>query len=188
MSKIIIISGPSGTGKGTVIKELMQDPALNLSFSISATNRSPRGEEQDGVEYYFLSDKEFAKKIKDNLFIEYVEVYPGRFYGTLKSELDRIEKLQSNLLLDIDVEGAIQVKELYQSQALSIFLSPPSLEALGERLKKRGTETLEQIEGRLDRASYELSFANRFDCNFINDNLSECVEETKKAVLDFLYS
>lgn len=186
MSRIIIISGPSGTGKGTVIEHLMKDDSLHLSFSISATNRAPRGQEKHGVEYYFLSDQEFTDNIAQGLFIEYVEVYPGRYYGTLKSELNRVDALGRNLLLDIDVEGAIQVKELYKEQVLTLFLQPPSIETLKERLEKRGTETAELIASRLERAAYELSFADKFDRTFVNDHLDVCVEEVKGAIRAFL--
>lgn len=164
----------------------MKEESLHLSFSISATNRDPRGSEQHGVEYYFLSKEEFARNIDQNLFIEYVEVYPGRYYGTLKSELKRIDTLGRNLLLDIDVEGALQVKKLYGEQVLSIFLQPPSMAILRERLEKRGTETADVIASRLERAAYELSFADKFDHTFVNDNLYQCVEEVKKAILNFL--
>lgn len=186
MPQIIIISGPSGTGKGTVIEQLMKDAGLQLSFSISATNRAPRGSERHGVEYYFLSNEEFIQSIAQERFIEYVEVYPGRFYGTLKSEVERVDALGQNLLLDIDVEGAIRVKELYGEQALSIFLQPPSIDTLRLRLEKRGTETKELIESRLQRAAYELSFAPQFDRTFINDDLSECVCKVKDAIQTFI--
>lgn len=187
MSRIIIISGPSGTGKGTVINRIIEDENLRLSFSISATNRQPRNTEQHGVEYYFLSEEEFTNKIKEDAFIEYVEVYPGRFYGTLKSELDRINALNRNLLLDIDVEGALKVKELYGDQVLSLFLAPPSIDTLRDRLIHRGTESMEVIRERLDRAAYELSLAPLFDKKVINDDLNICVEEVRSAIHSFLY-
>lgn len=183
---IIIISAPSGTGKSSVIRLLIDIPQLHLSFSISATSRPPRGEEKEGIHYYFLTPEEFMSRIDAEDFIEFVEVYPGRYYGTLKDELKRVAQEGKNLLLDIDVEGALKVKEQYPSDTLTIFLSPPSLPVLRERLSLRGTETDEVIEQRLQRASYELSFAPQFDHHFINDNLQACSQKVQEAITHFL--
>lgn len=186
MSRIIILSAPSGTGKSSVIAQLIDDPALQLSFSISATNRAPRGSEQDGVEYYFLSPEDFERYRAQDLFIESVEVYPGRFYGTLKSEWQRIANMGKNLMLDIDVEGALEVKRKYGEEVLAIFLMPPSLQELRKRLELRATDAPEVIEERLKRAAYEMSLASRFDCQIVNDNLDCCIQEVRTAIIHFL--
>lgn len=183
---IIIISAPSGTGKSSVIERIIDDPRLKLKFSISATSREPRGEEKEGIHYFFVSEKQFRNYIEEDQFVEYVEVYPGRFYGTLKRERDRIHREGNNLLLDIDVKGALKVKEKYPQETLAIFLQPPSLEELRKRLTLRATDKLEVIEERLQRAGYELSLAPRFDCQIINDDLSRCVEEVRQAILKFI--
>lgn len=184
--KIIIISAPSGTGKSTVISRIIDDPTLNLSFSISATNRPPRTGEQDGVDYYFLSEERLQTLRNEGGFIECVEVYPGRFYGTLHSELIRISEANRNLLLDIDVEGALSIKERFGATAFAIFLEPPSLEILRERLVNRATDSAEVIEQRLSRAAYELSLAPRFDIAIVNDNLDRAVIEVADAIRSFL--
>lgn len=186
MSHIVILSAPSGTGKSSVIGRIIEDPNLKLTFSISATNRLPRGEERDGVEYYFLSDQQFQEYITEERFIEYVEVYPGRYYGTLKSELERIGGLGRNLILDIDVEGALEVKKKYGQDVLAIFLLPPSIDELRHRLEGRGTDTPEVIADRLARAEYEISLAGQFDTQFVNDDLTRCSEAVREAIADFL--
>lgn len=186
--RMIIISAPSGTGKSSVIEKLMSNDQLKLSFSISATNRAPRGNEQNGKEYFFISDEEFQKRINEDAFIEYVEVYEGRYYGTLKSELNRIHESGRNMILDIDVEGALKVKEKYGSQVLAIFLAPPSLQELRRRLETRGTDTQEVIEQRLKRAEYELSLQNQFDKVFVNDDLQKCSENVEHAIAHFLFT
>lgn len=185
---IIIISAPSGTGKSSVIAQIIDDPALRLRFSISATNRLPRGVEEDGKHYFFLSDEQFRNAIDQDLFVEYVEVYPGRYYGTLKRELQRIHSEGYNLLLDIDVEGALKVKNKYPQDTLAIFLAPPSLDTLRERLLNRGTDSIEVIEERLRRASYEMEFAPKFDFQVTNDKLDECSEKVKAIIVQFLNS
>ena len=184
MGKILIFSAPSGTGKSTIIQSLMKKD-LNLQFSISATSRPPRGKEKNGVEYFFLSSEEFQQKINNKEFVEYEEVYPNRFYGTLKSQVE--EQLKShNIIFDIDVKGACKIKQMYKERALSIFIMPPSIEALRTRLINRGTETIESIETRLKRVETELSFAHLFDSTIINDKLKVAEEEVYTLVYDFL--
>ena len=167
--KIIIISAPSGTGKSTIINALLDRGEIDMKFSISATNRQPRGEEVHGVNYYFLSDDEFRSAIAQDAFVEYEEVYPGRFYGTLKSEVERITAEGHNVILDIDVKGGVNVKKLYGEDALSIFIQPPGLEVLRQRLTSRATDSAEAIEQRLAKAEYELSFAPEFDRVVVNE-------------------
>lgn len=187
MSKLIIFSAPSGTGKSTLIKHLITKE-LNLQFSISATSRLPRGEEKDGVEYFFLTPAEFRKKIADNEFLEYEEVYPDRFYGTLKSEVDRILDEGGNVVFDIDCVGGLNVKRIYGNRALAVFIMPPSIEALRERLEKRNTDTPEVIESRLAKAEYEMSFAPQFDVIIENDDFEKARKETFDTVNNFINS
>lgn len=184
--KVIILSAPSGSGKSTIINALMNGGKLNMQFSVSATNRAPRGAEEDGVDYHFLSDEAFRKAIADDAFVEYEEVYPGRFYGTLKSEIERIAANGSNAVMDIDVNGALRVKEKLGSRAMSIFIQPPSIDELRRRLEARATDSPESIEARIDRAKYELDQAPRFDIRVINDDLTKAVGETADAIAGFL--
>lgn len=184
--KIIIISAPSGTGKSTIISALLDKGEIDMQFSISATNRPPRGEEQHGVNYYFLSDDEFKSSIEQDAFVEFEEVYPGRFYGTLKSEIARITGEGHNVILDIDVKGGVNVKRMYGNQAISIFIQPPSLESLRARLTGRGTDTPEAIEQRLAKAEYELSFAPDFDYVVVNDELDRAVAEVDARIKNFV--
>lgn len=184
--KIIIISAPSGTGKSTIISALIEKGEIDMCFSISATNRPPRGEEQHGVNYYFLSDEEFQRAVEEDAFVEFEEVYPGRFYGTLKSEVTRITEDGHNVILDIDVKGGVNVKKLYGEKAISIFIQPPSISSLRERLTGRGTDTPEAIEQRLAKAEYELSFAPEFDCIVVNDSLDKAIDETGERIKTFL--
>ncbi len=183
--KIIIISAPSGTGKSTIIKRLMEVSELNLRFSVSATNRPPRKGEIDGVNYYFLSTEEFENKIQNNGFIEYEEVYTGRYYGTLKSEVEKTLNEGHNLILDIDVKGGINVKKLYP-EAAAIFILPPSIEVLRQRLIGRGTDDMETIEQRVAKAEYELSFASKYDYSVVNEDLDKAVNETETIIRNFL--
>lgn len=184
--KVIIISAPSGCGKSTIIGELMRTGEINMQFSVSATNRQPRGAEVNGRDYHFLSDEDFRKAIADDAFLEYEEVYPGRFYGTLRSEIDRIATAGSNVVLDVDVNGGIRVKQSLGDRAISIFIEPPSIEALRSRLEGRGTDSPESIDARVSRARYELEQAPRYDARVVNDNLTEAVAEVRRLILDFL--
>ncbi len=184
--KIIIISAPSGTGKSTIINALLDRGEIDMKFSISATNRQPRGEEVHGVNYYFLSDDEFRSAIAQDAFVEYEEVYPGRFYGTLKSEVERITAEGHNVILDIDVKGGVNVKKLYGEDALIIFIQPPGLEVLRQRLTSRATDSAEAIEQRLAKAEYELSFAPEFDRVVVNDSLDRAVAEVDTVIKNFL--
>ena len=184
MARLIIISAPSGAGKSTLVRYLLTQE-LNIRFSISATSRKPRGEEKNGVEYYFLSPEEFRERINNNEFLEYEEVYPNRYYGTLKSEVDRILEEGSNVIFDVDCIGGLNIKKIYGEQALSIFIMPPSVEVLRERLEKRGTDSPKVIEGRLAKAEYEISFAPQFDVTICNDDYERARAEILKIVSDF---
>ena len=185
--KLIVFSAPSGSGKSTIIRYLL-DKGLPLRFSISATSRAPRGEEQDGREYYFLTPEAFRQKIAAGEFLEYEEVYRDQFYGTLRSEIERIQASGNTVVLDVDVVGGSRIKEQYGAEALSVFIRPPSIEALRERLEKRATDTPEVIERRLEKAAYELSFAPRFDRIIVNDDLEQAQREALGIVMDFIHS
>jgi len=184
--KIIVVAAPSGCGKSTVINALMEDGGLNLGFSVSATTRPPRPGEKDGVNYYFMTEDAFRDAIAEGGFIEYEEVYPGRFYGTLKSEIERIVGGGRNIILDLDVNGALGVKKIYGDDVLSIFIEPPSLAELRRRLEFRGTETPEVIDVRIDRAQYELSRAPEFDRRIINDKLDTAIRQTRNLIDAFV--
>lgn len=183
--KLIIFSAPSGSGKSTIINYLLTQ-GLNLAFSISATSRPPRGKEQNGVEYFFLTPDEFRERIAHGDFLEYEEVYPGRFYGTLKEQVEKQLESGQNVIFDVDVVGGCNIKKFYGDRALSIFIQPPSVEELRRRLTGRGTDTPEVIEDRIAKAEYELSFAPRFDAVVVNDNLEEAQQHTFKLIYDFL--
>lgn len=185
--KLIIVSAPSGSGKSTIVNWLMQEhPELNLYFSISCTSRAPRGEEKDGVEYFFLTPEAFKEKIKNNEFLEYEEVYENRFYGTLKAQVERQREAGQNVVFDVDVKGGVNIKKHYGKKALSLFIQPPSIEELRRRLESRGTDTPEAIETRLSKAAYELTFAKDFDVVVVNDDLEKAQEETHTLVSNFL--
>ena len=185
--KLLIFSAPSGSGKSTIINWLMEShPELNMKFSISCTSRPPRGKDQNGVEYFFLTPEEFRKKIADDEFVEYEEVYTDRYYGTLKSQVEKQLENGENVVFDVDVHGAMNIKKAYGSQALSLFIQPPSVEELRKRLTGRGTEVAEEIEKRIGRAEYELTFADKFDTVIINDDLEKAKEETLKKIQAFL--
>ena len=183
--KLIIITAPSGAGKTSVSKYLLSNNP-QLSFSVSATTRKPRSNEVDGQDYYFLTEEEFHKKIQADGFIEWEMVYEGKYYGTLKSELERIWKENKIPLLDIDVKGAIRVHERFADSCLTIFIEPPSVEELKKRLEARGTESMESIQTRLNKAVYELSFKHSFSRIIVNDVLQDACVRTEKAVREFL--
>ncbi len=178
---ILIFSAPSGSGKSTIINQLLQEN-LGLEFSISATCRPPRGKEQNGVEYYFLSTEEFREKIKNNEFVEYEEVYEGHFYGTLKSEITRIQSKGNIPVFDVDVVGGINIKKMYGKEAKSIFIMPPSIAVLRQRLEGRGTDTPEVIEERLQKAEWEISHQSEFDYIVVNDDLEKAIEEVRQII------
>ena len=185
--KLIIFSAPSGSGKSTLVNYLMeQHPELQLAFSISCTSRAPRGKEQNGVEYFFLSPEEFKKKIANNEFLEYEEVYEDRFYGTLKSQVEVQSQAGQNVVFDVDVKGGVNIKKHYGSRALSVFIQPPSVEELRNRLVGRATDAPEVIEQRLNKAEYELSFADKFDRIVINDDLEKAKVEVYNVIKQFL--
>ena len=183
--KLIIFSAPSGAGKSTIINYLLQQ-SLRLRFSISATSRAPRGTEQNGVEYYFLTPEEFKARIAKGDFLEYEEVYTDKFYGTLKSEVERILDEGDNVIFDVDVVGGCNIKRFYGDRALSVFIQPPSIEELRKRLVGRGTDTPEVIESRIAKAEYELSFANKFDTVVINDDLETAKAKALQVIQAFL--
>ncbi len=185
MSKIIIFSAPSGSGKSTIINYLMQQ-GLNLHFSVSATSRPPRGAEQNGVEYYFLTPEDFKQRIAQGEFLEYEEVYKDRFYGTLKSQVDAQLAKGENVVCDVDVLGGQNIKKHYGQRALSIFIQPPSIEALRQRLEGRGTDSPEVINDRIARAEFELSFADKFDHAVVNDDLQQAQAEALALLQNFL--
>lgn len=183
--KIIIFSAPSGSGKSTIINYLMQQD-LNLAFSISATSRPPRGTEQHGVEYFFLTPEDFRQRITNGDFLEYEEVYKDRFYGTLKEQVEKQLESGQNVVLDVDVKGGCNIKNYYGNRALSIFIQPPSIETLRQRLNGRGTDSPEVIEDRIARAEYELGFADKFDTVIVNDNLEQAQQEALQILKKFL--
>lgn len=185
MSKIIIFSAPSGSGKSTIINYLMQQ-GLNLHFSVSATSRPPRGAEQNGVEYYFLTPEDFKQRIAQGEFLEYEEVYKDRFYGTLKSQVDAQLAKGENVVCDVDVLGGQNIKKHYGQRALSIFIQPPSIEVLRQRLEGRGTDSPEVINDRIARAEFELSFADKFDHAVVNDDLQQAQAEALALIQNFL--
>lgn len=184
--KIIVLSAPSGSGKSTIISKIIEDPELDLGFSISATSRKPRGNERDGNEYFFLSEEEFKQKAKEGKFVEWEEVYPGTCYGTLESEVRRITGSGKNLIMDVDVKGALSIKERYGAEAVTIFIMPPTKQALEERLRNRGTDTEDTILRRLHKSEYEMSFAPKFDTVVINDDLEKAVEEVRREIRLFI--
>ena len=185
MNKLIIFSAPSGSGKSTIINYLLTQP-LHLAFSISATSRAPRGSERDGVEYFFLTPDEFRRRIEAGEFLEYEEVYKDRFYGTLKSQVEKQLADGQNVIFDVDVVGGCNIKQFYGNRALSVFIQPPSIEELRHRLEGRGTDAPEVIESRLAKAAYELTFASKFDRVIINDDLEKAKAEALQVISDFL--
>ncbi len=187
MAKLLIFSAPSGSGKSTIINWLMQEhPELKMHFSISCTSRAPRGTEQNGVEYFFLTPEEFRTKIAADEFVEYEEVYTDRFYGTLKSQVDKQLAAGENVVFDVDVHGAMNIKKAYGDKALSLFIQPPSVEELRKRLNGRGTDAPEVIEQRIARAEYELTFAEKFDAVVVNDDLETAKQDALNTITNFL--
>lgn len=185
MGKLIIFSAPSGSGKSTIINYLLTQN-LNLAFSISATSRPPRGTEQNGVEYFFLSPEEFRQRIANNEFLEYEEVYENRFYGTLKSQVEKQLADGQNVIFDVDVVGGCNIKQFYGDRALSVFIMPPSVEELRKRLNGRGTDAPEVIESRIAKAEFELGYAGKFDVTIVNDNLEKAKAEALNVIRKFL--
>lgn len=183
--KLIIFSAPSGSGKSTLINYLMQQ-GLPFSFSVSATSREPRGSEVDGKEYYFLTAEQFRQRIANDEFLEYEEVYPGKFYGTLKCEVERLCNAGRHVLFDVDVVGGVNIKKFYGDEALSIFIQPPSVEVLRERLIGRATDAPEVIATRVAKAEEELSYAPRFDRVIVNDILEEAQKCVLATVMEFI--
>ena len=185
--KLIIFSAPSGTGKSTIISWLMKEhKELNLAFSISCTSRAPRGTEQNGVEYFFLTPEEFRTRIEDDEFLEYEEVYTDRFYGTLKSQVEKQLEAGQNVVFDVDVKGGVNIKKFYGDEALSIFILPPSVNELRRRLEARATDAPDVIDQRIARAEFELTFADKFDKVVVNDILEYAEADALSAIQQFL--
>jgi guanylate kinase len=185
VGKLIIFSAPSGAGKSTLVQYLL-GRRLDMEFSISATSRSPRGTEKHGVEYYFLTPDEFRQKIKNQEFLEYEEVYPNCYYGTLRSEIERITSQGKNIVFDVDVVGGLNIKENFGEKALALFIAPPSIEVLHERLHNRGTDSAEMIEKRIGKADFEMTFAPQFDKIVVNDDLEQAKAEAERSIREFL--
>ena len=186
MEKLIIFSAPSGSGKTTVVKHLISELSEYLEFSVSATTRKKRANEMDGIDYYFLDTEIFRQKLKDSEFLEYEEVYKGLYYGTLYSEIRRIWDKGKAVVFDVDVQGGLAIKNVYGDKALAVFLRPPSIKVLMERLKKRDTEVEHHLQERIDKAHYELGFEDRFDKVIVNDNLSLTLAKAEEIVKEFL--
>lgn len=185
-TKLIIIAAPSGAGKTSVTRHLLKALPEQLAFSISCATRKPRNNEKDKVDYYFISVEEFTSKIEQQEFVEWEMVYEGKYYGTLKSEVERIWQLHKSPLLDVDVQGGINIQQLYPHNSLSLFIEPPSIDELERRLKARGTETPESLQARLNKAAYELSFKPQFDRVIMNDQLDRACAEAEAVVREFL--
>ncbi len=185
-NKIIIIAAPSGAGKTSVTRHLLKALPDLLAFSVSCATRQPRNNEKDKVDYYFISVEEFQLKIEQHEFIEWEMVYEGKYYGTLKSEMERIWQQQKAPLLDVDVKGGINVQQQFPINSLSLFIEPPSIDELERRLRARGTETPESLQARLNKAAYELSFKQQFDHVILNDKLERACAEAEAAVRNFL--
>ncbi len=185
--KLIIFSAPSGSGKTTIVKHIL-DKGFNLEFSISACNRTPRGTEVNGKDYYFLETEDFRNKITNNDFVEWEEVYNDRFYGTLRSELDRIWQKGNHVLFDVDVKGGVNIKKQFGDKALSVFVMPPSVDELRNRLKGRATDSEEEIEKRIAKAEEEITYARLFDHIILNDDLEFAQQEAEQLLIEFLKS
>lgn len=184
--KIFVISAPSGCGKSTIINTILDSGDIPLDFSVSATNRSPRPGEVDGVHYHFMSTTDFKNAVSEGQFIEWEEVYPGRYYGTLRDEVRKAVDRGENIILDIDVKGALNVKKQFGDEALTIFVLPPSIDELRNRLIRRGTDAPEVIEERVNKAEYEISHAHLLDHRIVNDDVDRAVADTRKLIRDFI--
>lgn len=184
--KLFVFSAPSGSGKTTIVRHLLKQEKFNLEFSISATSRAPRGEEKDGEDYYFINLREFKDKIKNDEFLEWEEVYRDNFYGTLKSEIERIWALKKHVIFDIDVVGGLRIKKKYPNETLSVFVKPPSVDELKIRLKKRSTESEDKINMRIAKASVELATAPQFDKIIKNYILEDALKEAEELMSSFL--
>ncbi len=185
--KLIVVSAPSGSGKTTIVRRLLNEPSLNLAFSVSATSRKKRPGEQNGVHYYFLTPEEFKKKIAGGEFVEWEEVYPGHFYGTLKSEVERLLEKGKNVIFDIDVKGGLNIKRIYPKETLTFFVQVPDLNILRQRLQKRNTEDEKSLNLRLAKAEEEWQYAPYFDIILLNDDLETAVQSAMKTVKNFIY-
>ena len=184
--KLLIFSAPSGSGKTTLVNHLLEN-IPNMAFSVSATTRAPRGEEQNGVEYYFMSLEEFQQRVENDEFLEWQEVYPGRCYGTLKAVVEKMQEEGMHVAFDVDVVGGTNIKKFYGDKALSVFIQAPSIEVLRDRLVKRQTDSMEEIEKRLAKAQWEMDFAQgKFDCTIINDDLETAKADILDVVTQFL--
>jgi guanylate kinase len=186
--KAIIFSAPSGAGKTTIVRHLLNTPSLKLAFSVSATSRPSRGKEENGKDYYFLSASEFMVRVKNGDFLEWEEVYTDQYYGTLKSEIHRIWESGYNVIFDVDVVGGLNLKKIFGNNALAIFVQPPSIEVLNFRLRNRSTETPEKIAMRIEKAAQEMKYANQFDYILINDKLEEALQQAEAKVSEFVHS
>lgn len=185
MNKVIIFSAPSGSGKSTIVNHIL-GLYPELEFSVSATSRAPRGREQDGREYYFFTADRFREMIEEGKFVEYEEVYPGSFYGTLKSEVERIWQKGHVIIFDVDVKGGVNLKRIFGDKALSVFISAPSVEVLRDRLEKRATDSPEAIAGRVAKAAEEMTYAGQFDYVLVNDNLEKAYAEADRVIGGFI--
>ena len=183
-NKVMVFSAPSGAGKTTIVTHLLET-FNKLEFSVSATSRAPRGKEVDGKDYYFLSTKEFKKRVKNNEFVEYEEVYPGSFYGTLKSEVERIWAKGNVIMFDVDVKGGVNIKKIFGEKAFTVFIMPPSLEVMEQRLRARGTDSDEAIKTRIAKAAEEMTYAAKFDTVLVNDVLEESFAKAERLVTLF---
>ena len=184
--KLIVFSAPSGSGKTTIVRNLLEKEALNLAFSVSVTSRKPRGNEKEGRDYYFISIEEFKDHIRQKNFLEWEEVYRDNFYGTLHSEVDRLWEMGKNVIFDIDVVGGLRIKKKYPERTLAIFVQPPSVEELKIRLKKRKTESDEKINMRIAKASIEMATAPQFDHIIVNDQLDNAIREAEELISNFI--
>ena len=184
--KLFTFSAPSGAGKTTIVRHLLRQEKLNLGFSISATSRAPRGEEVDGVDYYFMTKEDFINKVKKDAFVEWEEVYHNNFYGTLKTEVERIWSRKKHVIFDIDVVGGLRIKKKFPQRTLAVFIKPPDINELIRRLKKRATESEEKVKMRVAKASVEMALAPQFDTIILNDDLQKALKETEQVVENFI--